>query len=131
LAADEPFPDICRRICEERGWELNPSGIHVPLSDGRHQVISLELFNYEEEELVRLSSIIGNTAKLTPVRLTIALRINAELAHGAFAVKDDHLIIVDTLMLEDTDPGEFEASIRYLAQTADYYERIIFETDDH
>jgi hypothetical protein len=103
----------------------------VPLDDGRHQVVSLELFDHEDEELVRLSSTIGEAAKLTPVRLTIALRINAELAHGAFAVKDDNLIIVDTLMLEDADPGEVEASIRYLAQTADYYECVIFETDDH
>ena len=40
-------------------------------------------------------------------------------------------MMVDTLMLSDADPGEVEASIRYLAQTADYYERVIFETDDH
>jgi hypothetical protein len=127
----EAFSDICRRVCEERGWRLSPSGVHVPLDDGRHQVVSLELFDHEDEDLVRLSSTIGEAARLTPVRLTIALRINAELAHGAFAVKDDHLIMVDTLMLEDTDASEFEASIRYLAQTADYYERVIFETDDH
>jgi len=131
LVDHEAFPDICRRVCAERGWKLNPSGVHVPLAGARHQVVALELFDYEDEELVRLSSTIGEATKLTPVRLTIALRINAELAHGAFAVKDDHLMIVDTLMLEDADPAEFEASIRYLAQTADYYERVIFETDDH
>jgi hypothetical protein len=131
VVTQEAFPDICRRVCDERGWQLNPNGVHVPLEGDRHQVVALELFDYGEEELVRLSSTIGEAAKLTPVRLTIALRINSELAHGAFAVKDDHLIIVDTLMLEDTDPGEFEASIRYLAQTADYYERVIFETDNH
>ena len=131
MVAQEAFSDICRSVCEERGWELNPSGVHVLLDDGRHQVVALELFDHEDEELVRLSSTIGEAAKLTPVRLTIALRINAELAHGAFAVKDDHLMIVDTLMLDDADRGEVEASIRYLAQTADYYERVIFETDDH
>ena len=131
MVAQEAFSDICRSVCEERGWELNPSGVHVPLDDGRHQVVALELFDHEDEELVRLSSTIGEAARLTPVRLTIALRINAELAHGAFAVKDGHLMIVDTLMLDDADRGEVEASIRYLAQTADYYERVIFETDDH
>lgn len=131
MSAHEAFSDICRRVCEEQGWQLNPTGVHVTLDGGRHQVIAVELFDYEDEELVRLSSTIGEAAKLTPVRLTIALRINAELAHGAFAVKDDNLIIVDTLLLEDADPSEFEVAIRYLAQTADYYERVIFETDDH
>ena len=68
---------------------------------------------------------------MTPIRLTIALRINAELAHGAFAVKNDHLVMVETLVLEDADPGETEAAIRYLAETADYYEKAIFQTDEH
>jgi len=131
LVAHEAFSEICRRVCEACGWKLTPSGVHVALDNARHQVVALDLFDHEDEELVRLSSTIGRAAMLTPVRLTIALRINAELAHGAFAVKDDHLIIVDTLLLEDVDPGEFEASLRYLAQTADYYERVIFETDDH
>lgn len=131
MAAQERFPDICRRVCRERGWEIAPTGVNVPLDDGRHQVVGLEIFEHEDEELVRLVSTIGEAAKLTPVRLTIALRINAELAHGAFAVKEDNLVMVDTLMLEGAIPSEVEASIRYIAQTADYYERVIFETDDH
>ena len=106
---------------------------NVPLDDGRHQVVALETIRVTKTRNSCVSSsTIGEAAKLTPVRLTIALRINAELAHGAFAVKDDHLMIVDTLMLDDAEfHGEVEASIRYLAQTADYYERVIFETDDH
>ena len=131
MATHVAFADICRRICEVQGWDLQPSGVHVPLEDGRHQVVALEIFEHERQELVRFSSTIGEAEKLTPVRLTIALRINAELAHGAFAVKDDQLVMVETLFLADADPGEIEASIGYLAQTADYYERVIFETDDY
>jgi hypothetical protein len=125
------FSEICRRICEEQGWDLQPSGVHVPLEDGRHQVVGLEIFEHERKELVRFSSTIGEAGKLTPVRLTIALRINAELARGAFAVKDDQLVMVETLFVVDADPRVIEASIDYLAQTADYYERVIFETDDY
>jgi hypothetical protein len=131
LSTPDSFPEICRSVCEARGWELHPVGVHVPLDGGRHQVVSLEVFDHEGSEMVRLSSTIGESSKLTPVRLTIALRINAELAHGAFAVKDDQLVMVETLLLADADPTEFESSIRYLAQTADYYERVIFETDDY
>jgi len=131
LVTKEAFSSVCRRVCEEQGWELLPSGVNVEWPDGRHQVVALEVFHHEQEELVRLFTTIGATGNLTPVRLTIALRINAELAHGAFAVKDDNLVMVDTLMLDDADAGEIEASIRYLAETADYYEKAIFKIDEN
>lgn len=131
MTTHEAFSSTCRRVCEEQGWELLPSGIHVAWPDGRHQVVALEVFEHEQEDLVRLSTTIGGTQSLTPVRLTIALRINAELAHGAFAVKDDELIMVETLLLEDAGSTELGASIRYLAETADYYEKTLFRTDEH
>lgn len=130
MVANKAFADICRRVCEEQGWDLLPSGVRVTCANGRHQLVELEVFQDGERELVRLFTTIGAVDNMTPVRLTIALRINAELAHGAFAVKNEHLIMVETLMLEDADPREIEASIRYLAETADYYEKAIFETDE-
>jgi hypothetical protein len=131
LAESEVFSEICRRVCDEQGWELKPSGVHVPLAGGRHQIVSLEIFQYEQEERIRLLTTIGAARDLTPVRLTIALRINFELAHGAFAVKDDNLILIDTLMLAGIEPDELESSLRYLAETADYYEKAIFDTDEN
>jgi hypothetical protein len=131
LVTKEAFADICRRVCEEQGWDLLPNGVNVKWADGRHQVVELETFQHERTEMVRLFTTIGTIGSITPVRLTIALRINAELAHGAFAVKNDQLVMVETLMLEEADPAETEASIRYLAETADYYEKAIFETDEY
>ena len=131
MITKKAFADICRRVCEEQGWELLPSGVHVQWADGRHQLVELEVFQHEKKDLVRLFTTIGTIENMTPVRLTIALRINAELAHGAFAVKNDHLVMVETLKLDDADPSETEAAIRYLAETADYYEKAIFETDEH
>jgi hypothetical protein len=131
MTSQESFSEICRRVCDGQSWRLEPSGVHVPLAKGRHQVVALEVFEHENEELVRLTTTIGDTRELTPVRLTIALRINFELAHGAFAVKDENLILVDTLMLEGVGPDELELSIRYLAETADYYEKAIFDTDEY
>ncbi len=131
MTQKDAFAEIFRRVCDEHGWELLPNGVHVTWADGRRQVVELEIFQHEQKELVRLFTTIGSVENMTPVRLTIALRINAELAHGAFAVKNEHLIMVETLMLDDADPGEIEAAIRYLAETADYYEKAIFETDEH
>ena len=131
MVTKEAFADICRRVCDEQGWELLPAGVRVRCADGRHQLVELEVFQHEHRDLVRLFTTIGAVDSMTPVRLTIALRINAELAHGAFAVKNDHLVMVETLLLDDADPGEIEAGIRYLAETADYYEKAIFETDEY
>jgi hypothetical protein len=118
-------------VCEERGWELLLSGVRISWDDGRHQLVELEIFQDDEDELVRLHTTIGSIESLTPVRLTIALRINAELAHGAFAIKEDELIMVDTLLIDDAGDAELGTSIRYLAETADYYEKAIFETDEY
>ena len=129
--SSEGFADLCRRVCEERGWELLASGVQISWEDGRHQLVEIEIFQNEDDELVRLYTTIGSIESLTPVRLTIALRINSELAHGAFAIKDEELIMVDTLLLSDAGSAEIGAAIRYLAETADYYEKAIFEQDVH
>lgn len=131
MADQEHFAHICRRLCEERGWQLLPGGIEVPLPDSRKQLVGLEFFEFRNEELVRIHSTIGNALALPTGRLTAALRINGELAHGALAVREDDLVMVDTLSLTDADPAEIENAIAYLAESADYYEKNLFETDDH
>jgi hypothetical protein len=125
------FGQICQRVCDQQGWELLPSGVQVKFPDGRHQVVSLEFFESEREELVRLYTMIGAIDGMDARRLVAALRINARLAHGALAVRDDALVMIDTLMLEDSDAAEIEASIGYLAETADYYEKVLFGTDEY
>ena len=131
MATRESFGSICGRVCEQQGWNLLPSGVEVSWGDGRHQLISLEFFEFKQEELVRLHTKIGRTSDLGPERLELALQINARLAHGALAMKDGELVMIDTLMLKDADPAEVEASISYLAETADYYEKTLYGTDQH
>ena len=129
MAGHEHFAQILERVCRDRDWDLLPTGVHVSLPNNRHQLIEIEFFQFKREELVRLFSTIGEVDGMNAVRLTVALRINAELAHGCLAVHEDHLVMTDTLMLRDADSAEIEASIGYLAETADYYEKTIFETD--
>ncbi|UCE85102.1 MAG: hypothetical protein JSU66_12195 [Deltaproteobacteria bacterium] len=131
MATQEVFGQICRRVCQQQGWELLPSGVQITFADGRHQLVSLEFFESEREELVRLYTTIGAVDGMDARRLVAALRINARLAHGALAVRDDALVMIDTLMLEDADAAEIEASIAYLAETADYYEKVLFGTDEY
>jgi hypothetical protein len=131
MATKEAFARICERVCEEQGWTLLPTGVQILWPDGRQQVVSLEFFELDGSGLVRLFTGIGPASALAAERLSLALQVNARLAHGALAVRDDLLIMTDTLLLTAADPGELRASLRYLAETADYYEKIFFGTDAH
>lgn len=126
------FMDLCERICRETGWERLPNAVRVTLQGGREQRVAVEFFEQDDgEECVRLSSRIGPVEALDEDRLVMALRVNAGLAHGALAVMHDALVMVDTLMLTELDPGEVQASIDYLARTADAYEKSLFGTDSY
>jgi hypothetical protein len=129
LARQQHFAQLLERSCRERGWELLPTGISVSWPNGRRQLIELGFFEFKDEELVRLFTTIGEVDGMSALRLTVALRTNAELAHGCLAIHEDHLVMTETLMLRDARSEEIEASISYLAETADHYERTIFGTD--
>ncbi len=131
MSAREQFEEICRKVCEEQGWNRTDNRIEIKFEAGRHQVVFLEFFDFEDEELVRLYTVIGSTKVMNPMKLTQALRLNFGLPHGALAVRDDELVIIDTLMVEDADPGEIEASASYLAETGDHFEKTMFGSDQH
>jgi len=39
------------------------------------------------------------------------LRLNADMVHGAYAIEQEHIILLDTLELETMDYEEFQASL--------------------
>ncbi len=131
MATKDHFAQILTRVCAEHGWEFTPAGVRVRFASGRQQMVEIGFFAFQKEELVRLHTTIGRIEELDPVRLIVALRINAELAHGALAVMDEDLVMTDTLMLDDAGFAEIEASIRFLAETADDYEQTLFGTDQY
>jgi hypothetical protein len=131
VTSQESFGSLCQRVCDTRGWELQPTGVVVSWRDGRHQVVSLEVFEYRDQKRARLISEIGTAEDLGEDRLIMALSANAELVHGALAFRDGQLCMTDTIRLEEADEEQLEAAIAYLAETADFYERSIFGTDEH
>jgi hypothetical protein len=116
-------------VCAERDWVSSQGQVDVKLEGGRHQVIRLEYFEHDGRELARLVTTIGSTERIRADRLTHALRMNFGLPHGALAVKDEMLVMVDTLVLSHADPEEIDATIRYLAEMADRMEQSIFGPD--
>lgn len=125
------FAETCRVVCEEQGWELLPTGVLVRFDDGRRQLVSIELFEFEDESLVRLSSIIGPSDGMSHEELVTALHSNADLAHGALAIRDAEFMLVETLTIEGLGRSALTSAIEFLAQSADETERVIHRTDDH
>lgn len=131
MATRESFGRLCQRVCEQQGWTLLPAGVRVDLPSGRRQLVSLEFFEHDHQELVRLATEIGDADALPTDRLAMALQINARLAHGALAVRDGRLVMIDTLLAAGAGGEELEARLAYLAETADYYEKTLFRTDEN
>lgn len=52
----------------------------------------------------------------------VLLRFNLDLVHGAFALEEEHIILMDTLELDGMDLEEFQASLDALGLAmAQYY----------
>jgi hypothetical protein len=125
------MPELFQRICEQNGWAYEDGTATIRLAEDRQQVVHCDVFEAEDEELLRVYTIIGDFDKLTDVRIQAALSINAHLVHGALAVVDDQLVMVDTFRLAAADPEEVTRSIRFLAGKSDHYEKTMFGTDAH
>jgi hypothetical protein len=124
------FRELCRRVCAEAGWELLSSGIRVPLPGGRHQLVEIEEVEPFGHERIRLVTTVGTAETLGRVRHAVALGINAELAHGAFARREEELVMVETLAASCA-AEEFESAVRYLAEIADDWEARLYGGDEY
>ena len=131
LSERERFDRIYAEVCGARQWLAQPSEVEVKLESGRRQIVHLQFFDHEGRSMVRFHTVIGSTERIKPVRLQFALEINFQLPHGAMAVRSGELVMTDTLILADADSGEIEASLAYLAETADHYEATMFGPDIH
>jgi len=127
----ENFNRECQRICAAKGWTFEPGSVVISCPHERHQRVTFTFFSYEDQELVRLYSIIGSTKQIDSTRLNTALSLNFRLPHGALAIHKNDLVMVDTLMLHESSPEEIFTAFSYLAETADRYEETIFGPDVH
>ena len=124
------FLAVVDKVCKAQGWTRDRYTIEVPIDGDRRQTVTLDAFDFDDEELVRVASPIGPTEHIDPLHLNTALRLNYGLPHGALAMAEERLVLVDTLLADEPDEEEIEAVIEYLAETADHFERTIFGTDE-
>ncbi|MFP8874393.1 MAG: hypothetical protein VCB42_07670 [Myxococcota bacterium] len=131
MSPKEKFDGICGRLCERRGWTLGANAVEVPLEQGRQQSVQFDFFTHDGHEMVRLHTTIGSTRRIRPDRLIFALELNFGLPHGCLAVRNDNLVMADTLILEEVDSLQLESSLGYLAKTGDHYEATLFGRDEN
>lgn len=125
------FEALCRDLAEQRGWRCDGHDISVSIEQGRKQNIHFDFFTHDGQEMVRLHTVIGSTRRIRPDRLTFALELNFGLPHGCLAVRNDMLVMVETLILAEADPLELESAVSYLAKTGDHYEATLFGLDEN
>jgi len=125
----EAFAARCAEVCERREWISSQGQVDVKLDGGRHQIVHIEYFEHDGQELARLVTTIGSTERIRADRLSQALRMNYGLPHGALAMKDEMLVMVDTLVVAYAEAEEIEASVLYLAELGDRMEQTIFGPD--
>lgn len=131
MSRSESFARLSERVCREQLWELLPGGVLVPLPGGRSQLIDMERYELGDQERVRLWARIGAVETLGASRMEVALRKNADLERGAFAIREEMLVMTETFALDEMRANEFEGAVRFLAATADGYEEVIYGTDDY
>ncbi len=125
------LPRVFQEVFKKKGWSCAEDRVEIPLAEGRAQTVHVAAFEHEGHEMVRVYSAIGESDDLGQTRLVSALRLNFNMPHGALAINEDQLVVTDTFLLKDADADEIEASVSYLAETADRYEKFIYRTDQH
>ena len=126
------FREIVESIAEACNWqvadeEAGSISIEVPTGSGRTQIVLItQDTDVADQLIVRYWSVIGPADGIEFKR---CLEENAKLSYGAFALRDDQLVLMDTQLVQDADPMEVGASIGNLAAFADRYERDLFGVD--
>ena len=128
--------ELLKKTVEQGNWiNLRETGgswlITLDLKGGRKQQVTLTTFKDGGHEFGRLKSKIAPAKALSGERPTSALRMNAGLTFGSLVVEGDDLIMQETLMLTETTPAHLLASLQYIGEMADRYEKVLGGGDKH
>ncbi len=116
-----------QQIAAQKGWAMvrNHDGsakLEIPTEYGRTQVVQVTPGRDPDgRPLVFIWSVVCSTDAIgDPYYL---LRLNAELTYGALAVRDPHVILVDTQLVQTADAEELMRAVFYVGKFADDLEK--------
>ena len=122
---------LISEVCMRQGWQHEGPDITLAAGGGRKQLIQSELFLFEGEEMLRLYTRVGPMNKLSETQLSALLGRNFSLAFGALASFGEDLVMTETLMMRASAHDQVAYAVRFLAETADGYEKQIYGTDQY
>ena len=118
--------DMVPHIAARQGWNWrpDPSGdllIEVPFHGGRSQVVRLSrISDPEQEEVVVIWSVAGDASAVTdPFAL---LRYSTTLVYGGIAVRDNTVIVKDSMRSAAADDPSLTKAIFHVGRVADSLE---------
>jgi hypothetical protein len=128
--------ELLKKTVDQGKWiNLRESGgtwvISLDLKGGRKQTVTLATFTEGGHEFGRLKSKIAPAKALSGERPTTALKMNANLTFGSLVVEGEDLIMQETLMIAETTPAHLLASLQYIGEMADRYEKMLGGGDRH
>jgi eukaryotic-like serine/threonine-protein kinase len=107
--------------------------LNVRLPDGRTQRVFIEPSRHRGSE--KLLAIYSICCEVQSGYYEHALQLNAEISHGAFAIRDiegrPHFVMVDTYPRATVDPEEIRRSVLEVATRADGMEHLLTGEDIH
>jgi len=117
-------------------WKREEGGrysINLNLPDGRHQKLYLEPSSHRSAD--RLLLIYSTCCEVDPGYYRDALCMNAELLHGAIAIREidgqEYFVMVDTYPRATVDPEEIRRSVLEVGFQADEVEKRLTGIDRH
>ena len=122
--------ELLQKTVEQGKWiNIRETGgswvVTLDLKGGRKQTVTVSTFSEGGHQYGRLKSKIGPAAALSSQRPTSALKMNAGLTHGSLAIDGDDLVIQETIMLAESTPTHLLASLQYIGEAADKYEKMM------
>ena len=99
------------------GYLINSSITHEEIGDNIWLINDTEkglgnVIVFSEDSLVTIrAKVMELPREHRPELFEDLLRLNADMVHGAYAIEEDHIILLDTLEYDTMDFEEFQASL--------------------
>jgi hypothetical protein len=103
----------------------------LEFEDNRKQEVVISLDHDESGD--RVISCVSTIAKVKADHSELfkyALKLNATIDYCAIALKNETLVLKNTLLLEDCDPHQFMKALIYVAAKADELEEMLTQKDE-
>jgi hypothetical protein len=124
------FENTLMQITQSKGWQISKDAagtivIIVPVKPGRTQNVNVTYGRDADQSTVAYFWSI--CAEVNVIRDPLAiLRANYNISYGAYAIKDQLLIIQEGVLIDGADLATLTKVVWHVARNADGYEEAVY-----